>query len=348
MLTHDQVQQQLSTAGVGEAQLISRYSDDALSLPQSHVQVFLPDWHLLTPDDARQFPKCHFQLDVQLESFMNQLLQLKKENAADVVIWQLGDLLDEWRALQNRGMEVEVDAIVSHYSRIINMLRFSAPLGVKAKMLAGNHDFVLHQLDGWDLPRFRVIENMAPTGGSVLVIHGDVFDTIERAPDGLQKLVVQIAKSHATGVKDLGPKDAVFVSRVNAAAGKGDDPIVQGDGELQAENSPDDGDFVAINVVDGDRDNPRHLTRFFSSARKLALKLKERRLDIRAMVIGHTHVARIVRGDRGDGVPFVLMDCGAWFESCRLPADSERLKSAQVGVLLGNEMRIYQIGREIS
>ena len=37
--------------------------------------------------------------------------------------------------------------------------------------------------------------------------------------------------------------------------------------------------------------------------------------DVRLVIIGHTHHARIVRGTRPDGTLFVLMDCGAWVDT---------------------------------
>jgi UDP-2,3-diacylglucosamine pyrophosphatase LpxH len=40
-------------------------------------------------------------------------------------------------------------------------------------------------------------------------------------------------------------------------------------------------------------------------------------VDMRLVVIGHTHHACIAVQRREDGQPFMLVDCGAWIEECR-------------------------------
>jgi UDP-2,3-diacylglucosamine pyrophosphatase LpxH len=66
-------------------------------------------------------------------------------------------------------------------------------------------------------------------------------------------------------------------------------------------------------------------------------------LDLTTVVIGHTHHARITRYEGGAGEFLVLMDCGAWIEDYRTHADPERKPNAQIGVMVGNDCRIYQI-----
>jgi hypothetical protein len=62
------------------------------------------------------------------------------------------------------------------------------------------------------------------------------------------------------------------------------------------------------------------------------------------VVIAHSHWARLLTGDRGDGKQLILMDCGAWFARCRLARDADWIWSAQIGVLLDDDLRIYQMG----
>ena len=63
------------------------------------------------------------------------------------------------------------------------------------------------------------------------------------------------------------------------------------------------------------------------------------------MIIGHTHHARIVRGTRPDGTLFVLMDCGAWVDTSFLSNELDGpMANAQIGVKVGNDLRIYQLG----
>jgi hypothetical protein len=39
----------------------------------------------------------------------------------------------------------------------------------------------------------------------------------------------------------------------------------------------------------------------------------------------------------------VLMDCGAWIESCRFAGERAAVPSCQVGILCGGDARIYQL-----
>jgi hypothetical protein len=67
--------------------------------------------------------------------------------------------------------------------------------------------------------------------------------------------------------------------------------------------------------------------------------------DVRLVVIGHTHHARLVRGKRADGALFVLMDCGAFVGTSFLSDELDApMANAQIGVKVGNDLRIYQLG----
>jgi UDP-2,3-diacylglucosamine pyrophosphatase LpxH len=69
----------------------------------------------------------------------------------------------------------------------------------------------------------------------------------------------------------------------------------------------------------------------------------EHGLNLKTVVIGHTHHARIaVREDNGD--LFTLIDCGAWIENCSVDGSSDNMMpNAQIAALCGNEARIYQL-----
>jgi hypothetical protein len=69
---------------------------------------------------------------------------------------------------------------------------------------------------------------------------------------------------------------------------------------------------------------------------------------VRLVVIGHTHRARIVRGKRPDGTLFVLVDCGALVGTSFLSDELDApIANGQIGVKVGNEIRIYQLGYTI-
>ena len=67
-------------------------------------------------------------------------------------------------------------------------------------------------------------------------------------------------------------------------------------------------------------------------------------LNMKAIVIGHTHYARIAvqRDDRG-ALAFALIDTGAWIEQCRETEDGPAMDNAQITAISGNEIRIYQL-----
>ena len=70
--------------------------------------------------------------------------------------------------------------------------------------------------------------------------------------------------------------------------------------------------------------------------------------DVSLVVIGHTHHARIILGSRSDGKPFAFMDCGAWVGTGFLSATMNApIWNAQIGVKVGDDLRIYQLGYEI-
>lgn len=348
-MTHDDIFQALETEFPGEITLVSRYADPALALPGPRAHVFIPDCHLLTPGDAARFPDYHFILDDELDRFLTALTGLKSVHRGELMVWHLGDIVDEWRALGGRGAEAEIDAIAGHYWRVFGKLLQSPPFGVRARLLAGNHDFALSRLDSWAAPRFGLIENASLTDGDVLVLHGDLFSLVEQlVPEDVKAFMVRLARSVTASHTDLGVDQAAAVAEVNRALPLGDAPIGADEPDLEAGKLLQAGGGIeADNVIDGDSDAPANRG-FFDHAKELANELGAQGHDIRLVVVGHTHQARIVCGDRGDGVPLVLADCGAWFGTCRLPGDATRIASAQIGVTLGNDIRIYQIGYRVT
>ena len=67
-----------------------------------------------------------------------------------------------------------------------------------------------------------------------------------------------------------------------------------------------------INVIDGDKGEPdADNKKNFAGARELAEAIGDRGHNIRLMITGHTHWARLVKGAFGN-TPYVLVDCGAW------------------------------------
>lgn len=354
MITHDEIRDkfvgvfQKGPAELGDRDkdgviLVCSYKNPMLKLPRGRAYVFIPDCHLLSHKDAKKYPHYHFVLNDEIKLFLKRLTELKADRRGELSVWQLGDLLDVWRALGDRDPKAKIDEITANFAEACDFLRNSPPHGVRAEIMAGNHDYVLRDLAEWEAKRFYIFENSDPTGGDVLVLHGDVFSWLERiVPDKLKEHVVQLARWVSSGKHELRHDQEDAVAELNRDLPTGDKPIGAFEPELlgDSQNSKD-----AFNVIDGDKgDEHAPNKEFFNHAGKLAIELKKHGHNVRVVVIGHTHWARLVAGDRGDGQPLLLMDCGAWFGRCRLALNADWIWSSQIGVLVDDDLRVYQLG----
>ena len=358
MINHDELLASLrplfpDAPGAPGIKLIGRYRDAALNLASRWTLVFLPDMHLLDDADATSYPKYHFSRNPQgtnLEATLRALATLRGQRPGQLLVYQLGDLFDVWRARSGATEKLKVDSIAGAHSAVIDLLRSSPPLGVKARLLAGNHDYVIHHLPDWQALRFELISASAPGAGDVLVVHGDAIDWAEEAaPDELQAWAVRLASDHDGGTRQFDLSDQRAATVTNQRLAAGDEVIGLGLTQYQdhgllgavADIAAIGADLAGLNIgVD-----PR--TRFFRQAATAARLLKQHGHDVRVVVIGHTHSARMVYGDRGDGQRMVLMDCGAWFGKCKFGAAGADLWAQQLGVLADNDLRIYQLGHSL-
>lgn len=343
MLTHQQVADHFSSA-LSDVTLVARLEDDALDLPAG-VDVFIPDCHILSPEDGARFPKSAFRQAEALEKFLKRLHELQR-SAGDgaVQVWHVGDVFDIWRSSRANDPAAAIDGIGAAFPTLFNLLTWSAPRGLEAEILAGNHDYRLFDTPGWEKARFRIVGD-AP-GGQMMVLHGDVFDWVERLPAAVKSFVVRrLATGYAGQTHQLFKETQdEAVRTVNATLPAGDVMIAGAAAMLGAGAGVAAAVAGAQNVLDGLASG----TKFYGGARQLVQVLnREHGYNIRLVVIGHTHFARIARGTLDDGGPFVLMDCGAWLDRCILPGDpkDQQVLCAQFGVRIGNEVRLYQVGR---
>ena len=342
-MDHDTIRDALERAF--PARLIAPYHDEGLRLPGGRAHVFLPDCHLMTEADDAVYKRNHCVLTEQLTAVLEQLRDLKTEHRGELTVWHLGDLMDVWRCRSGTDDQSRVDAISADRAAIIDLLRNPPPDGVRAELIAGNHDYVLHDLDEWLAARFRIIENEDLAGGDTLVMHGDLFVWLETfASDDLQAFIVRLAKWVMAGRHAIGNEQQRVVSQLNQTLPLGDKPIGVSRaelGEVETDAEPPD----IYNVVDFDR-GPKGGGRkqFFVPGRELAIELKKHGHDIRTIIVGHTHWARLIVGEREPGIPFAVMDCGAWIGDCSLEASAaDFIPSAQVGAVVGSDLRIYQM-----
>lgn len=349
MLSHDEIYNCLAEAfppdGRSGTQLVARCLLKALELDPGRAFVFLPDCHLLTKADSSKYPKNHFDLDAELRRLIDALVTLKAAHRGQLSVVHLGDLFDIWRARGQTTNKGKTDRIASQYSDVMEKLLNGPPTGLRADLLAGNHDYVVHELSEWNWPRFRILENSQSTLGDALLMHGDQFDWLERTLKGAQAGIVRIARWVSSAKHELDQEQHEAVDTVNQSVLLGDNPIGVPNTDFPAPLPdplgalPDMHNVVPWTVATANSPS----THFYKAARQLALELKHHGHDVRLIVIGHTHSARIVVGDRGDNQPLVLVDCGAWLGQCRLNPSDPWVPSAQVGVLVGNDARIYQL-----
>lgn len=348
MLSHQKIYNTLQKAFPNNVCTVARYETAPLDLPGRRAHIFIPDFHMLSKKDAKLYPKKQFLQQKDLLKLLDRLTDLKKKNPGELQVWHLGDMFDLWRAKKGNDPAGQVARIATDYPKIIDRFWYGAPHGVGARgyIMAGNHDYNLLRLPEWRAVRFRIIQNDDPKGGDMLVLHGDIFNFIERAPDKLQAAAVKIAKWVSSGKKKL-YNDEKYAKKLNKAQKKQGQPIGRMKATLSRAivcngNLPSEG---SINVIRGEAGNPKAKNKkYYKGAKALATALRKRGHNIRLIVIGHSHWARMIEGTIGND-PFVLMDCGAWIGYCQLEKNGGEFHSAQIGVKAEGELRIYQLGR---
>jgi UDP-2,3-diacylglucosamine pyrophosphatase LpxH len=201
--------------------------------------------------------------------------------------------------------------------------------------LLGNHDYDLYRFPNFDAWQRSFL--LAP---SVMLLHGDVFDWVERLPDELQNLVLFVFNANSAGTAALekmrplnrkrgGKKYRDFIqNQVPAPTGRW--------------RQPDDGSGLNWNVqVEGTAGQEMLL--YLKEARQKCAEANQKfGSHLNMAVIGHTHHARIAVHD-APGEFFALLDCGAWIENCNTLDDPTPRPNAQIAALGANEARIYQL-----
>jgi UDP-2,3-diacylglucosamine pyrophosphatase LpxH len=345
MIGHDEIEQFLSANFPAQGtdiglRLVARYSEPAIGFPAGRARIFIPDIHLMSVKAGKEFPKTGFRLTKEITRFLKLLAAFKNANPGELQVFQMGDIFDIWRVRGSGGSKRKVEDIAADNAGVLELLLFGPPTGCRASILAGNHDFDLHNLAEWNTPRFWFLNDSAAGVPDALAIHGDCFDFAENFfPDKLQEFGVKLAKQASSGEHELDHEDLLRVLALNDTLPKKDQPIGDADAALGAAGgtAPERFNLVPWSKTVGT------VGKYFDAARKMAIELKPRGRDVRLVICGHSHAARIVVGDRGDGVEMALMDCGAWLGKSHFGAAAPRRASAQVGVLVGNDARIYQL-----
>jgi len=348
---HDQLLEALRRAA--NVSLVASYRDARLNFAgENSIQIFLPDMHLCSAGRAAQYRyRTNYEqpdgapagpggdLLLRVAGALTDVKTKAEDAGQRAVVYHIGDYLDLWREspAPNCAENVAVD-IKKDHAALVNALESEA---LETLFLLGNHDFDLyqwHDYAAWDRRYF------IPGGdsSSILAMHGDYFDWIERLPERVKDFAVYyFAPDKQPDAAVLGNmKDLSYETH----AGKDytgylqlAQPAILGTALSSDAAVPD-----SYNVQTPDM--PGGAVQFLQSAQVECAKAnRQYETDMRVVVIGHTHHARIAVETAPDGGPFVLVDCGAWIENCRETQESEIQPNAQIAALSNNDVRIYQL-----
>jgi UDP-2,3-diacylglucosamine pyrophosphatase LpxH len=376
MLSHDDIlaalEQEFPQGGPGQGPdgvfLIARLKDSGLGTADPTPYVFIPDAHLTPKRDAERFPWVTArESQIEVLTRLAQLLGRLRGSDPSLRVWQLGDCFDLWRANGVGGdPQEDVAATQADRSTLFDALYRQAG----SLQLAGNHDQELldFRVPGGPQALNTVILDRNGSTADAVLAHGHQFDPIETLPRkfkeffarGATELVPPTPRSMLEAANPHWKPDTVktepphrpsdanqflhFGLRKTDALPLGADAVnvvpyvpVQDPAKAFVDSFGGGGRKPTV-------DGPRQT--FFTDIAWWSQQVsQDEGRDVRMVLIGHTHRARIVRGKRPDGTLFVLVDCGAFVGTSFLSDELDApIANGQIGVRVGNDVRIYQLG----
>src|SRR5947209_1739027 len=176
MSLHDQFLATLES--VANVSLVSKLRGPRLNIPdEDRLNIFIPDLHLVSKTRGFQFGTNAVDT---LTAVLNAVRTLKTAaRPAQVIVYQIGDLLDLWREADGLDPNADVaSAIEDSHSSLMEAIYDPV---LDTQFLLGNHDYDLYRFPNYDIwQRYFYLTR------SMLVLHGDIFDWVEELPDGLQ------------------------------------------------------------------------------------------------------------------------------------------------------------------
>jgi UDP-2,3-diacylglucosamine pyrophosphatase LpxH len=170
--------------GLAEVSVVARLRDPRLKFPGAdRLNVFIPDVHLVTPQRHYNFGTNSPEL---LTGVLRGLRDFRTAAApAQVVVYQLGDLLDLWR--ETGGLDPDADVASAIEDAHPELMEAFYDPALDVQFVLGNHDYDLYRWPNYDTwqRRFQI-------GLTTLALHGDIFDVVEKLPDCAQNVLVHL------------------------------------------------------------------------------------------------------------------------------------------------------------
>jgi UDP-2,3-diacylglucosamine pyrophosphatase LpxH len=323
---------------IASVRLVARLRDERLNFPRANeLHVFIPDIHLIT---AARRAEAGYQYGTNYPELLLAVVQrlralkLAAAPAGEVVVYQIGDLFDLWRQMD--GLDPDANAASAIQNDQASLLVALRDADLNAQFLLGNHDYDLYRFSNFDAWQRSYV--LAP---SVMLLHGDVFDWVEKLPGELKNLVLYLfGASHPAGTAEL---EKLRPLNNRQRAGRTFRNFIQNQAPAPTGKWRDAGDDGGNWNVQVEGTAPKEMLLYLDEARQKCGEANGQFGSALGMaVIGHTHQARIAVHDAGDEF-FALMDCGAWIENCNTADDPKPRPNAQIAALGANEARIYQL-----
>jgi len=316
-----------SLLSVADVRLVAALRNERIGFPShADLRIFIPDFHLVSTERRRafQYGTNHEELLIQV---VRKLTALKQSAAAGetVEVYHIGDLLDLWREASSLDELEEVPArIKDDHEDLMIALR---DRHLKAHFMLGNHDFDLYRWPdyaAWDRRYYIPFDRP-----QVMVLHGDYFDWVEKLPERLKSIFVFLFAPAPTDYR-LGEMQKLVreFHQGKDYSGHLQLPKPAAIGAMQSAAQPIPAEW-----------NVDHQGLFLDNAAEETKKANlQFGLNLKTVIIGHTHHARIAVRDG-----FTLVDTGAWIEECQGAGDENPSPNAQITALSANEVRIYQL-----
>jgi UDP-2,3-diacylglucosamine pyrophosphatase LpxH len=351
---------------IAEVKLISKFKNDKIGFPyDDDIRIFFPDFHMYSKGRQQaQNYSCYtnFNNDPNdlLPVLLRYLIQFKTSpEVKNAFVYQVGDFLDYWREvlLPSNKTPNELNGITANIAQS-NSHSFDLIVGndLKTIFLLGNHDFDLNRTPPYSLKwrsQMVLIKNKSnkPLIG---VFHGDIFSATERLPRWVNEFAVYSFSPKE--VETNAPKAmAAYKNKINKYH-KENDYYQNNTNAQDQEPSPDLGSWTypetpasEWNVTRETKNSTANLEHFSASKELIKQINTVKEYQLRGAFIGHTHKPRIVVSDDTDDF-FVLADFGCWIKNCTAKYKKEtgetiaiEERSAHLGVLSANEIRIYQL-----